>query len=59
LKLVCEPAAIGCSGRAFFSSTFDRIQTQIFDQSLRSGGCHDSEPCGPSCCSSAAPRTTT
>jgi hypothetical protein len=43
LKLVCEPAAVGCSARAFFASTFDRIQTQIFDQSCAVGGCHDSQ----------------
>jgi hypothetical protein len=43
LKLVCEPAAVGCSARAVFSSTFDRIQTQIFDQSCAVGGCHDSQ----------------
>jgi hypothetical protein len=43
LKLVCEPAAVGCSARAFFTSTFDRIQTQIFDQSCATGGCHDSQ----------------
>jgi hypothetical protein len=43
LKLVCEPAAVGCNARAFFASTFDRIQTQIFDQSCAVGGCHDSQ----------------
>jgi hypothetical protein len=43
LKLVCVPAAVGCDARAFFTSTFDRIQTQIFDQSCATGGCHDSQ----------------
>ena len=43
LKLVCLPAAAGCSARAFFTSTFDRIQTQIFDQSCAVSGCHDSQ----------------
>lgn len=43
LKLVCVPAAVGCDPRAFFTSTFDRIQTQIFDQSCATGGCHDSQ----------------
>lgn len=43
LKLVCLPAPVGCDARAFFTSTFDRIQTQIFDQSCAVGGCHDSQ----------------
>ena len=43
LKLTCDPAPAGCDARAFFSSTFDRIQTQIFDQSCAVGGCHDSQ----------------
>lgn len=43
LRLVCLPAAAGCSARAFFTSTFDRIQTQIFDQSCALSGCHDSQ----------------
>lgn len=43
LKMICEPAPAGCSARAFFTSTFDRIQTQIFDQSCAVGGCHDSQ----------------
>jgi hypothetical protein len=43
LQLVCTPAAVGCAARAFFTSTFDRIQTQIFDQSCAVGGCHDSQ----------------
>ncbi len=43
LKLTCEPAPAGCDPRSFFTSTFDRIQTQIFDQSCAVGGCHDSQ----------------
>jgi hypothetical protein len=43
VKLVCDPSPVGCDARAFFASTFDRIQTQIFDQSCAVGGCHDSE----------------
>jgi hypothetical protein len=43
VKLICDPAPAGCDARAFFTSTFDRIQTQIFDQSCALGGCHDSQ----------------
>jgi hypothetical protein len=43
LTLICDPAPSGCDPRAFFTSTFDRIQTQIFDQSCAIGGCHDSQ----------------
>lgn len=43
LKLICDPAPIGCQPRAFFSSTFDRVQTQIFDHSCALSGCHDSQ----------------
>ena len=43
LELICDPAPAGCDPRAFFTSTFDRIQTQIFDHSCAVGGCHDSQ----------------
>ena len=43
LQLVCDPAPQGCAPRAFFTSTFDRIQSQIFDQSCAVSGCHDSQ----------------
>lgn len=43
MKMICEPAPAGCSARAFFTSTFDRIQSQVFDQSCAVGGCHDSQ----------------
>ena len=43
LKLTCDPAPAGCSPRAFYDGTFDRIQRQIFDQSCAVSGCHDSQ----------------
>lgn len=43
LKITCVPAPAGCDARAFFTSTFDRIQGQIFDRSCAVGGCHDSQ----------------
>lgn len=43
LQLVCDPAPAGCAPRTFFTSTFDRVQTQIFDQSCAVSGCHDSQ----------------
>ncbi|MCC6765571.1 MAG: hypothetical protein IT293_13000 [Deltaproteobacteria bacterium] len=43
LKMICEPSPAGCDARAFFTSTFDRIQTQILDRSCAVGGCHDSQ----------------
>jgi hypothetical protein len=43
LKLRCDPSPQGCSPRAFFSGTFDRIQHQIFSQSCAVSGCHDSQ----------------
>ncbi len=43
LKLTCLPAPSGCSPRQFFSSTFDRVQRQIFNQTCAVSACHDSE----------------
>lgn len=43
LKLRCDPAPEGCSPRAFFTGTFDRIQRQIFNESCAVSGCHDSQ----------------
>jgi hypothetical protein len=43
LKLRCDPSPEGCSPRAFFDGTFDRIQRQIFNQSCAVSGCHDSQ----------------
>ena len=43
LRLSCRPAPQGCDEKLFFTSSFDRIQRQIFNQSCAVGGCHDSE----------------
>lgn len=44
LKLSCEPATVnGCNPQTLYTSTFDRIQKQIFNQSCALGSCHDSE----------------
>lgn len=43
LKLTCLPSPSGCSPRQFFSSTFDRVQRQVFNQSCAVSACHDSE----------------
>ncbi|MDX2167754.1 MAG: hypothetical protein SF182_11845 [Deltaproteobacteria bacterium] len=43
LKLSCSPAANGCDPQALYSSTFDRIQRQIFTQSCALSSCHDSQ----------------
>jgi hypothetical protein len=43
LRLTCDPAPAGCSPRAFYGGTFDRIQRQVFDQSCAVSGCHDSQ----------------
>jgi hypothetical protein len=44
LKLYCDPAPVnGCDPQTLFSSTFDRIQTQVFNQSCAVSGCHDSQ----------------
>ncbi len=44
LMLTCVPAVtLGCDPHDFFGGTFDRIQTQIFNQSCAVGTCHDSE----------------
>ncbi|MFQ5668231.1 MAG: hypothetical protein ACE5I7_17610 [Candidatus Binatia bacterium] len=44
IKLTCKPAPDnGCDPQALFSSTFDRIQTQIFNQNCAVSGCHDSQ----------------
>src|SRR5262249_34945015 len=41
IKMTCLPAV--CDPTQFFSGTFDRIQTQIFNQSCAVSGCHDSQ----------------
>jgi hypothetical protein len=43
IKLTCEPAPAGCTPRALFTGTFDRVQRQIFDRSCAVSGCHDSQ----------------
>jgi hypothetical protein len=44
LKLACEPATVnGCNPQTLFTSTFDRLQKQIFNQSCAVASCHDSE----------------
>ncbi len=44
LRLYCDPAPVnGCDPQTLFSSTFDRIQTQVFNQSCALSGCHDSQ----------------
>ncbi len=43
LQLSCRPAPDGCDEKLFFSSSFDRIQRQVFNQGCAVGGCHDSE----------------
>lgn len=45
LTLTCLPsdAANGCDPQTFYSSTFDRIQRQILDQSCATATCHDSQ----------------
>ena len=43
LRLSCRPAPAGCDEKLFFSSSFDRIQRQVFNQGCAVGGCHDSE----------------
>jgi hypothetical protein len=44
LKLYCDPAPVnGCDPQTLFTGTFDRIQTQVFNQSCAVSGCHDSQ----------------
>jgi hypothetical protein len=43
IKLTCDPAPTGCTPRALFAGTFDRVQRQIFDHSCAVSGCHDSQ----------------
>jgi hypothetical protein len=42
LRLICDPAP-SCSPQTVFTSTFQRIQRQVFNPSCAVGGCHDSE----------------
>ena len=43
LRIICDPSPSGCDPMTFYTSAFDRIQQQIFNQSCAVSGCHDSE----------------
>lgn len=43
MTLTCEPPTSGCDPQVFYGGTFDRIQTQVFNQSCAVSGCHDSQ----------------
>ncbi len=42
IDLRCDPPVGGCDPGVIFTSTYDRVQRQIFDQSCAVSGCHDS-----------------
>jgi hypothetical protein len=42
IDLICDPPIGGCDPGTLFTSTYDRVQRQIFDQSCAVSGCHDS-----------------
>ncbi len=46
LRMICDPAPTGCDPQVLYSGTFDRVQSQIFDQSCAVSGCHDSSRTG-------------
>lgn len=41
--LTCVPVPESCVPTSLFDSTYDRVQTQIFNESCAVSGCHDSE----------------
>ena len=43
IKFICVPDPNGCDPLVLFSSTFDRIQRQVFNQGCAVSGCHDSQ----------------
>jgi hypothetical protein len=43
LRMICDPAPAGCDPMALYTSAFDRIQRQIFNQNCAVSGCHDSQ----------------
>jgi len=43
LRMTCDPSPSGCDPMVFYTSAFDRIQRQIFNQSCAVSGCHDSQ----------------
>lgn len=42
IDLICDPPVGGCDPGVLFTSTYDRVQRQIFNQSCAVSGCHDS-----------------
>lgn len=42
IDLICDPPTGGCDPGVIFTSTYDRVQRQIFNQSCAVSGCHDS-----------------
>jgi hypothetical protein len=42
IDLICEPPISGCDPQSVFTSAYDRVQRQIFNQSCAVSGCHDS-----------------
>jgi hypothetical protein len=42
IDLICDPPIGGCDPGVIFTSTYDRVQRQIFNQSCAVSGCHDS-----------------
>jgi hypothetical protein len=43
MRMICDPSPSGCDPMVFYTSAFDRIQQQIFNQSCAVSGCHDSQ----------------
>jgi hypothetical protein len=43
IRMTCLPDPNVCDPAVFYSGTFDRIQTQIFNKSCAVSGCHDSQ----------------
>lgn len=45
LRIACFPSreSIGCDPQTFFTSTFDRVQEQVFNRSCATAACHDSQ----------------
>lgn len=42
IDLTCDPPVGGCDPGTIFTSTYDRVQRQIFNQTCAVSGCHDS-----------------
>ena len=44
IRIICEPATVnGCDPQTLYTSTFERVQRQILNQSCALSSCHDSE----------------